>query len=186
MSIKALSAVMEHSEARGTQRVVMFVLADHSDDYGFSWPGVERIAHKSRVTPRAVQTHLASLKLMCELAIHPRKGRSNVYQILLPDLLEIDPEEESKLKQWGVWEGVKVSSGVKKRDANLHPNHKEPTPVSIEQKVKTSTQSLTAALVNTGSPEDSRQEPSPFCPDCKTLLDPDRYCQGCGFVWVAS
>lgn len=178
MSVRATTAVLDHSESRGSARVVMLVLADHSDDYGFSWPGVERLSHKSRVTPRAVQKHLANLK-KTELNIYPRKGRANVYQLLLPGLLAIDAEETIKLKEWG----VKVSSGVKDHDAKVHPNHKEH--ISSKEELIRDSSYLDSSISSMGSPERLGQEPS-RCGNCKAVLDADSYCWGCGLVWIAS
>lgn len=102
MSVQAISAVLEHSEARGSARVVMFVLADHADEYGFCWPGGNRIAHRSRIAKRNVQHHFRELEAMGELRRCKRRGKSNVFQILLPGLRMVDGEQEKKLLEWGV------------------------------------------------------------------------------------
>lgn len=55
--------VLEHSDARLGDRLVLLALADNAnDDGGDSYPSVDTIARKARISPRQVQRCLSSLK----------------------------------------------------------------------------------------------------------------------------
>lgn len=63
MSIQCLSWVLEHSDAQHGARHVLIALANHADaDGGRAFPSVDRLAHESRLTRRAVQSGLKRLK----------------------------------------------------------------------------------------------------------------------------
>lgn len=63
MSILCLSHVMRHSEATLGARLVLFVLAEHAHDDGSeSYPSVETLAERTRMSRRAVQSALRRLE----------------------------------------------------------------------------------------------------------------------------
>ena len=63
MSIVCLSNVMRHSEAKGGARLVLFVLAEHAHDDGTeSYPTVETLAERSRMTRKGTQLALRRLE----------------------------------------------------------------------------------------------------------------------------
>ena len=84
MSIKVTNWVWEHSEARGGARLVLLALADRADEYGRSWPSVQYLAARCRLSPRAVQRAVAELASIGELEIDHGGGRhrSNRYRII--------------------------------------------------------------------------------------------------------
>lgn len=62
MSLKVITWVLEHSEAKLGQRLVLLALADHACDDGTdAYPSVSTIARKARMSERAVQTSLKAL-----------------------------------------------------------------------------------------------------------------------------
>ncbi len=61
MSIKTMTRVWETANARGNRLLMLLALADHADDDGICWPGIERLAVKTRLTARQVQRILRSL-----------------------------------------------------------------------------------------------------------------------------
>lgn len=102
MSVQAMSWVFEHSEASGTDRLVLLALANHAGqtavgDAWESWPSVERIAREAAVTFRTAQESLARLEREGHIVrvIHGspddrvrRDRRTNLYRILLDDEAE--------------------------------------------------------------------------------------------------
>lgn len=114
MSVQAMSWVFEHSEASGTDRLVLLALANHAGqatvgDAWESWPGVERIAREAAVTFRTAQESLSRLERDGHIVrvIHGSPDervradrRTNLYRILLHEepapapLDDVDDEPE--------------------------------------------------------------------------------------------
>jgi hypothetical protein len=86
-----MAKVWEHSQAEKEGLLVMLALADHADDSGYCYPGIERIARKCRVSSRTVQRHLKSLCEIGELRIERGRGVTvqggvtNRYQITVSE-----------------------------------------------------------------------------------------------------
>jgi hypothetical protein len=70
MSVQAMSWVIENSEAKGGDYVVLLMIANHarSDGTG-SFAGLERLARESRRTPRSVINSIHRLEDIGELAV---------------------------------------------------------------------------------------------------------------------
>lgn len=99
VSVKALSAVFEESQARDAAFVVLLALADWADHGGRCWPSYRQIACKARVSRRTAIDAIQHLVQLGELALIPRGHqpgrfddeaprpsrvqRRNLYQILL-------------------------------------------------------------------------------------------------------
>ncbi len=63
MSVHVISWVLEHSDARLADRLVLLVLSDHAEKDGTrSYPSIETIAHEARVSRRKAQQALRSLE----------------------------------------------------------------------------------------------------------------------------
>lgn len=90
MSHQARDAVWEHSKASGSALLVLLCLAEHGNEsQGHkSWPGIERIARRTRLTERQVKRHLKALRASGELHVELQSGRSrtNEYWLILPGL----------------------------------------------------------------------------------------------------
>jgi hypothetical protein len=85
MSIGRMTAVFEHSEATGADRLVILAIADAADNRGIAYPLVETVAAMARVSIRAAQYAVRDLVESGELAVitaHGR-GRRNVYVVLV-------------------------------------------------------------------------------------------------------
>jgi hypothetical protein len=85
MSIHAVSWVLKHSEATGTDRLVLIALADYAnDDGGGAWPSVANISGKAKTKERATQYALRRLE---EQGHIERSGKTpkgtNVYRVLM-------------------------------------------------------------------------------------------------------
>lgn len=61
MSVKVIADVWQHSQAKGTARLVILALADHADHDGFCWPSLTRIATYCKVNRANVSRNLKKL-----------------------------------------------------------------------------------------------------------------------------
>lgn len=61
MSLKALSYVWAHSQAKGATFVVHLALADYANEGGKAWPSIESLATKCRLSTRAVLNAIQEL-----------------------------------------------------------------------------------------------------------------------------
>lgn len=87
--------VWEHSDAGGTDRLVLLAIADAADDNGRNaWPSVATIASKCNVSERTVQRSIQSLEDAGELKVTKQGGghggmradrRPNRYALPVPD-----------------------------------------------------------------------------------------------------
>ncbi|KDM92872.1 helix-turn-helix domain-containing protein [Photobacterium galatheae] len=62
MSVKVMSYVWDIPLFKGSDKLVMLCLADHSDDEGICWPSIDTIARKSGVSPTTVKSTLKKLE----------------------------------------------------------------------------------------------------------------------------
>jgi hypothetical protein len=85
MSIKIMSHVWEHSQASGTELLLLLAIADHADDQGRAFPSIERLAHKTRTSRTTVKRLLKRLEALGELTVARGQGRNrtSIYRIHL-------------------------------------------------------------------------------------------------------
>jgi len=85
MSIKIMSNVWEQSLHEGSPLLLLLALADHASDDGVCWPGIPRLAHKTRKTERHTKRLLVKLEKSGEVYIAREVGRgnTNMYYITL-------------------------------------------------------------------------------------------------------
>ena len=78
-----MSAIFESVSLGPTERLIMLALADHADDEGRCYPSVARIAQRTGLSERAVQTNVRSLIAAgyINVTIGGGKGHSNLYFI---------------------------------------------------------------------------------------------------------
>ena len=78
-----MSAIFESVSLGPTERLIMLALADHADDDGRCYPSVARIAQRTGLSERAVQTNVRSLIAAgyINITIGGGKGNSNLYFI---------------------------------------------------------------------------------------------------------
>lgn len=84
MSIRVMNRVWENSTACGGELLVLLAIADHADDRGFAWPGIDSLARKSRLTNRHVPRCLKNLAAAGELQVQYNRGPkgTNLYKVL--------------------------------------------------------------------------------------------------------
>jgi hypothetical protein len=97
VSYEAQRAVLDRSEARLTERFVLFLFAFHANlKSGISWPSVATIAHEARLAPSTVRAALRNLEAAGELVMTKRGGgrwRTNHYRLgALPTAASDKPE----------------------------------------------------------------------------------------------
>jgi len=86
MSVEALTVVLNHSNARGTEKLVLIGIANHHGDAG-AWPSVARLAGYSNMSERRVQQAIKALQLSGELTVTKGGGagvgkyKTNLYWI---------------------------------------------------------------------------------------------------------
>ena len=89
MSIRAMSAVWQHSKAKSGDLLVALAIADYSNDEGFAFPAIQTLAKKARLSPRQVKRAIDRLCRRGELTVFKKTGPHGVnrYRILLGDKL---------------------------------------------------------------------------------------------------
>lgn len=83
MSIRVMSHVWQHSQAKGSELLLLLAIADFADDEGAAYPAVKTLAGKVRMSIRAVNYLLKKLIEDGELAVEAGGGRghANVYRV---------------------------------------------------------------------------------------------------------
>lgn len=86
MSIRIMSAVWEHSQAKGTELLLLLALADYANDKGEAWPSISTLARKCRVGIRQVLRMIQRLEERDEITVMRRAGfrGTNRYILTIP------------------------------------------------------------------------------------------------------
>lgn len=129
MSIKAIADVLDNCPvANATQRLMAVSIADNANDEGIAFPGVDRLAHKVRITRRHAPRVLAALEDAGELLIDYQcgvetgSGKTNKYYLLRyrKEVLGIDDTQLRKrilrdrlMEHWKK-QGMTLESSLKK------------------------------------------------------------------------
>lgn len=82
MGYKAVSAVMHHSQAKGTALLVALAIAHYHDDRAETsgaWPTQELLAERARVSVRSVQRAINELVELGELEVVVHGGLGRTY-----------------------------------------------------------------------------------------------------------
>lgn len=88
MASKVLSWYWEHSDKKGTELLLLLGLADVSNEDGYCYPGVPRLAKKARCTKRHAQRLLAKFEgegiigVVERGGIKTKSGSTNLYYLL--------------------------------------------------------------------------------------------------------
>jgi hypothetical protein len=73
MSVEHLAIVLHHSRAKGTAKLVLLGIANHSGDGG-AWPSIATLARYANVDERTVQRAIRQLVTAGELAVEVQGG----------------------------------------------------------------------------------------------------------------
>lgn len=125
MSVTAMKWVFEHSQTRGSARVLMLALADMANDDGECYPGKANLARKVNVTPQQITRLIQECERLGELKVIPRKGAhgsthntTNLYQLTavckqVSDRARVArPKRERKPAAPVVSDGILVSPAI--------------------------------------------------------------------------
>jgi hypothetical protein len=88
MSVRIMAAVWENGPESPEDLLLLLAIADHANDDGYSYPGLDRLARKCRVTDRTVRRTLRRLETAGWLETKIGGGRShtNLYRVVVnPD-----------------------------------------------------------------------------------------------------
>ena len=84
MSVLVTGTVWKTSRQTGSALLLLLAIADIADDEGVAWPGINRLAQKTRLNKRTVYRLLSQLMAEGELEVSSGKGRRNTnhYRVL--------------------------------------------------------------------------------------------------------
>ena len=85
MSYDAIQRVWDFSNATGSARLVLLAIATHEGKTGVSWPSLDRLAERTKISRRQVIRVISDLEDSGELAILHGRGRAspNIYSIMV-------------------------------------------------------------------------------------------------------
>ena len=109
MSVEAITVVLNHSRARGSEKLVLIGIANHHGDHG-AWPSVETLTRYTNLSERRVQQTLVKLAELGELLIE-KGGGAGV----------------GKYKTNKYWITLKCPA-----NCGGFPNHSQPKPISSD------------------------------------------------------
>lgn len=103
MSIEKMSAVLHHSEASGSTKLVLIGIANHDGDGG-AWCSVETLAKYANIERRQVQKILRDLEESGEIVTIHREGITNRYTVEVSCPPNCDRSTNHKITEGGVLE----------------------------------------------------------------------------------
>lgn len=79
-----MNRVWASSRQKGNNRLMLLAIADHANDDGLAWPGIQTLAAKmGGLSRRAAGKRVRALASSRELAVFPRPGSSHDYIVLV-------------------------------------------------------------------------------------------------------
>ena len=121
MSIESIAACLHHSQASGSDKLVLLGIANHDGDGG-AWPSITTLAKYANISERSVQTCIQKLINMGEIVCHVNKGgnaetrgdrRPNRYEILVRCPNQCDGSTKHRVKQDAERGEAQRTNGVK-------------------------------------------------------------------------
>lgn len=156
MSNKALTYVWDEAPYEGSRLLVLLAIADFADDDGVCFPGVTRLAKKARLTPRALQKHLAILeqdgwlKRQLNKGVETGRGKTNRYTIVpmfnrsgeqqnIPRKTRDELGDTSTGVLWDIPTGESASSPKPSVEPSVEPKKAPATQSASSRKAKKAT-----------------------------------------------
>lgn len=134
LSIRVMTQVWANSQQKGSGLILLLAIADHANDDGYAYPGVETLAKKSRMSERNTRYVLDQLVAGGELAIARGTGPkgTNEYRVLVSPNLELFDGGGAKIA------GAKFAPATE-RSAGVQPSVKRgATAIAPESSVNVS------------------------------------------------
>lgn len=106
MSVEVITAVLHHSRAKGTAKLVLLGIANHAGDGG-AWPTIETLSRYANVHERNVQHAIDQLVKAGELQVHRQDGgsqhlkqwqRPNRYDVLVACPITCDRSTNHRIR----------------------------------------------------------------------------------------
>ena len=144
MSVKYSRLVLDRSQSKGTDLLVLLVLADFANEHGLSWPSVATLARTCRMTPRNLNLRLAKLRESGEVEVEQNAGQagSNLYRIAIqtPEADFTPPlKPTSSPPEAGFPKPLKPASdkpSMNHQEDRESANKSAPTPPKVRKKAK--------------------------------------------------
>lgn len=145
MSIQAVAWVLEHSQAKLTDRLVLIAIANHADARGWNaWPSIPKIAEEAGVHETTVWRSIKALEVLGELTVQRRPGKNSRYG--LTALAPLQPAMGDPLQ-------TAKGRPLANRKAPLANRKKPLAPVQYEPSVTVNEPSCAGARASTHTPE---------------------------------
>jgi predicted nucleic acid-binding protein len=141
MSIEAMAAVLHHSRARGTNKLILLGIANHDGDGG-AWPTIETLGRYGACSRSKVKQAIQELVAMGELRVDIQAGgnsdtradrRPNRYTVLVSCPQDCDGSTKHRQIDGGQWSDPRDDGGQKQTErgslfdatgvTRLTPNH---------------------------------------------------------------
>jgi hypothetical protein len=168
-----MTRIWEHSAQASSDLLLLLAIADHADDDGVCWPGIDKLAKKTRCLPRQVKRNIQKLAGRGELFIQQNRGRghTNLYFILagfdiaeITDILqrrfEINEASAGRIAQ----DTLKMQSNYKKgvTQDTIKPNKKVSSRAikGVIQDKKVSSRTVKGVIAMTPEPLEPSFKPS--------------------------
>ena len=167
MSYEATDAVLKYSKAKGTERLVLLVIATHANpESGSAWPSIATLASETALGGRQVQALIRRLEATGELTIDQGQGRknTNIYRVMCLERV-LDPtgfiaQKKVQDPTEKVQDRVKRVLDSAEKVLDPAPEPKEPNTTKEEPKNTTAAQSTPRpAPVRSSKP---KAEPKPI------------------------
>ena len=100
MSVRALNWAFDQKGMQPASKLLLIALANHADDSGYAWPGIEGIADRWDMSPRTVSRHIHLLSIDGLISVSPRyrdngSQTSNAYQLSMTPLTDCHPPPDT-------------------------------------------------------------------------------------------
>lgn len=129
MSIQAVAWVLEHSQAKLADRLVLIAIANHADARGWNaWPSIGKIAEEAGVHDVTVWRSITALEQIGELTVQRRPGRPSRYGLPALNPLQIATGEGLQDARGGPPANRKRPLASRKKPLNrMQPEPSEPS-----------------------------------------------------------
>ena len=100
MSVRALNWAFDQKGMQPASKLLLIALANHADDNGYAWPGIEGIADRWDMSSRTVSRHIHLLSIDGLITVSPRyrdngSQTSNAYQLSMTPLTDCHPPHDT-------------------------------------------------------------------------------------------